>query len=435
MTLWWIEARRGTALTAGAIAGAALAALFLHDPGEWVGRWSASMMKVRSDAPFLLAVVAMSAAWQAGREHRRGTYEMLTHAARPRWQSILLTWGAVTAASVAGIGLSYGILALLFIARFASYTGTAWIAPLLVCVPAVAAATALGTVAGTLLRQRLVAPLVGIGVYVGVSYLQYAGTRGWLVPGTWSDGQTARPPVPVTLLQLVWFLAVTGSLLGLALSTWRRRLVAAVVPALVAAVAGTLLVGAPDPSGDRGATVTDVAASRPVCERFDAVRVCVARVNAFLLPSLGPGVAASLHRIAVLPDGPRTAVDYETGLYTHQRPGEVFFQAGYDVGLGGTESPAEVTDLLLGNVLQPLCESSTAMDSTYAAAQAWTAGARSLPGYQVPDPDGVRILSQLDALPPAVQRAWMTRYLRMVHDCDPRLAARLTQPEQTALWR
>ena len=433
--LGWADARRATALTAGAVTAVGFTALLLLTPGRWVGHWYAFVWNVQTDAPPLLALAVTFAAWQAGRDRRRGTVEAVTRTARPRWQSALLSWAVLTLTTTAGYALAVGVLAVAFVARFASYTGTGWIPGLLLGVPALAAATALGTAVGTHLRGRLVAPVVGVGVYAGILVLQHdGGGPSWLVlGGYWTGARTARPPAHVTALQTLWFVAVAVVLLTVAAAPRPRRWAGVLPVVLAAALAGVLLTGSVGPDHYPHASVTDHRATQAACEQYGPVQVCLARENAFLQPTLGVQAAALLDRLATVPGGPSTVVDYDIDPTAIPRPGAVFINAGYEVGLSGTQN---VTWEILSNGLQPSCDNdSPATNATTTAALAWARHQTSLGAGPDPYPAGTAVLRGLDALSPIQQQTWMSRYFTMTNTCDNALAARLAHPADTTRWQ
>ncbi len=433
--LGWADARRGGALAAGAVTAVGFAGLLLQESSRWVGHWYAFALAVQIAAPPLLALAAVFAAWQAGRDRRRGTVEAVMHGARPRWQSALLSWAVLSVSAGAGFLLAVGVLATLFVARFASYTGTGWIPTTVMVLPALGAATALGCAVGTFLRGRLVAPLLGVAVYAGILVLQHdGGGPSWLVLGSyWPGDRTARVPTGVTALQVAWFAGVAVVLLAIA-AVPRPRRAAAVLPVLLAAgLAGVLLTGSIGPDHYPHGSVTDVRASQAVCEQHGRVRVCLARENAFLQPTVGPQVAALLSRLAAVPGGPTTVVDWDIDRNAAPRPGVVFIDPGGAVGLDGVH---DTTWASLGNDLWSACRNdSTATSGTTTAVLAWARHRTTLGDGPDPYPAGTRVLRGLDALSPTLQRAWMIRYFAMSHACDNRLAARLADPADTPGWR
>src|SRR5215831_1022255 len=99
--------------------------------------------------------VAGAAAWTGSREGRRHTTDLVTIAARPRWARLLAAWAATTCWAMAGylgcVAVLYGVTA-----QQATWGGPLWW-PAAVAAASLAALSALGFAAGTLVPSRFTA--------------------------------------------------------------------------------------------------------------------------------------------------------------------------------------------------------------------------------------------------------------------------------------
>jgi hypothetical protein len=164
-----------------------IAALFWFDsyrpstamPPYWVLRtfWNMGQGHTIVDfAPFVAGV----AAWMGSRDGRRGTADLLTATARPRWTAQLITWAATAIWAVGGylvfVGVTFAVYA---------YQGARggppwwWVA---VGVAAVLAFSAAGFTVGALYPSRFAAPLAAFGALVAMgtsSQIGFSHTSGW----------------------------------------------------------------------------------------------------------------------------------------------------------------------------------------------------------------------------------------------------------------
>src|SRR5262249_40074674 len=106
---------------------------------------------------------AGAAAWTGSREGRRHTTELVTIAARPRWARLLAAWAAATGWALAGYlgcaAVLYGVTA-----RQATWGGPLWL-PGAGAAAGLAALSALGFAAGTLVPSRFTPPLAAVAAF------------------------------------------------------------------------------------------------------------------------------------------------------------------------------------------------------------------------------------------------------------------------------
>lgn len=257
-------------------------------------------------------------AWQARRERRSRTGELLATTSRPEWQRRLhpaaaLGLSAVTGYLVAQGGLvAYGLV----IGAYMPAAGVAAGATAALCLTA---GVWLGLALGRVAPWALVPPLLVVGGFVALVALWFLtdaeGYAGRTPPGTLllypldTTGSYAfeRLTTRALLAQLVWAAAIAGAFL--LLSVARRFRLAAVVPVgLGLALALALL-----PSSLHDAITVDRGALALVCDREEP-RVCARRIHPRVLVDLrGPGQQALDLLAAKLPQAPTRVVEASYG--------------------------------------------------------------------------------------------------------------------------
>jgi hypothetical protein len=273
--------------------------------------------------------VAGAAAWAGSRDRRRRTTDLTTTTARPRWVRLLVTWAATSCWAVVGylgcVAILYGVTA-----RQASWGGPLWW-PVAVGAASVAALSAAGFAAGTLIPSRFTAPLVAVGAFfvLGLSTQLINGSQSYwqispIVTGPWDAGSdpgvaTFYPYLPDLSIAQVMFLAgLTMAILGaLALpSGWngrRLRRPAAVITTAGLLAAGTAVALAGTGTLDAHGMIAipalhDAASDRPlayppVCSRT-AIPVCLNPAYASYLPATAAALTPVLDEISGLPGAP-----------------------------------------------------------------------------------------------------------------------------------
>ncbi|MEQ4304435.1 hypothetical protein ABNF97_24180 [Plantactinospora sp. B6F1] len=409
-----VELRRGTAPGAALLMLGVGGWLLAVHPADWGGRWAGLAGYLRTSLMVLCALMVAAGAWQAGRERRRGMAELLGSTARPGWQPLVVAWLAVSLAGTAGL-LAAFLGAAVLVGRVATYAGGGWWWTLAVGVLALYPAAAFGVLIGRLVPLRVVAPIAGLGTYLGLAILTYWDTSGvsWLSPVHPGSGPEWLPPAGTHALQAGWLLALTGTLLALAA---RLRRAALLLGILAVAVAVPIATGA----GDDGLR-TDPGAVEPTCTT-EGPPVCVARINGFLLDDLAPLIQPVLHRVAGIPGAPTRAADAVL-----QGDGEPGGPADDTLWLHLGDQPtatgeglanlgwlhADLRQIVTANCHQRLARPDERVWRTFDVAQAWLFEERPALDARV---------GQLYTLSLDEQRAWFAAFLDATHRCDvPRL--------------
>lgn len=310
------ELLRGAAPVAVIATLAGGAGMLYSDRITWAGQWMQFAASLRDSMYVLGALALATTAWRVGRDVRRRSVEQLEATPRPRWQSVMVAWTAVTLGCWIGVLIAVAAGAAL-IAPVATYWGGGWWWLIVVAFIALAAMSALGVALGRLLPYRLTGPIAAIGVY-GLLILAHdeahaLGEARWLAPFVLSYESVGRTlSVDVHLQQALWFGGLAAVLLVLAAA---RRRVYAVFPGAVAATGAALLIGGPVHAQEFYPATKwqpDPEARELVCT--DDGLVCLPRAEAFLLDDVEPLAREVLARFEGVPGGPSRAIrDYETG--------------------------------------------------------------------------------------------------------------------------
>ncbi|WP_433793499.1 hypothetical protein [Actinoplanes sp. CA-252034] len=294
----WTEIRRGTPPLVALFTAMAMTWMLAAHPESWAGQWTGLSTYLRVSLLILIPLQVAGGAWQIGRDRRARIEDLLSTMPRPAWQPLVAAWAAVTLAGLAGL-VPPLVIAMILVGLRASHVGDGWWWPLLVGLIALPSAAALGVLLGRFVALRLVAPVAGVIVYLGLAVPVYLHETRWtgLSPVIGYAGPADVWPVGYHAWQAGWLVALGAVLLSLAARLWWT----AVVPG---ALAAALVVAAPAGSG----VGTDAAALALVCTDRTP-QVCVTRVHAFLLEDIAGPVEAQLARVAGVPGAPVRAVD------------------------------------------------------------------------------------------------------------------------------
>jgi hypothetical protein len=307
--LFWFDSYRPSAAT----------------PSYWVLRtfWNMGQGHTIVDfAPF----VAGLAAWVGSRDGRRGTADLVTAAARPRWAVQAASWAATAIWAVGGYLAFVGVM-------FAVYAQQGvrgeppwwWVA---VGAAAVLAFSAAGFAVGALYPSRFAAPLAAFGAMLAMllsSQTGFSHTSGWaqILP-TNSNGNFQPdsgmlypwlPDLPIARIMFLAGIAVAAlGLLGLPAAAGgprlRRAAAVAVVAGLAAAgtavgLAGTARLG---PHGLVIPALHDAANDRPIAYTPDCTgagfRVCLNPDYRSELTGVTAALAPVAREVAGLPGAP-----------------------------------------------------------------------------------------------------------------------------------
>ncbi|MEV0004764.1 hypothetical protein AB0H28_21130 [Micromonospora sp. NPDC050980] len=412
-----IEIRRSAALwlaLGAALLGTAL--LYVAVDG-WGGRWMPLALWQREYLFILWPMALGLGAWQAGRDRRCRTEELVAATARPRWQRVLPAAVAMALAGAAGYLLMYAGGAAQ-VAAYATYLPGQAVVTAGVGVLWMVSGVWLGMTVGALAPSRLTPPVTAV---VGATVALVAITdRGYahvpkmvhlLTPspfGFWGDFVTVRGIVGVA--HTVWLAGLAVSALAVFLCATRTARTAAVLPALVAAVVALAML----PDGRQRLPVPDAAAAALVCSAGPGPEVCVTRVHAGALADLRDPARRALATLsAKLPQAPTSVHETPESWYETRpvpRPRDVLLVALELAPWGGAKgSPDELRWRLLdGAGTRPCAYTAGNPDAARAdrvarlAAAAWLADRVPPAG---PDRDAARQAWQaLRAFPAAEQR-------------------------------
>ncbi|NEE03435.1 hypothetical protein [Phytoactinopolyspora halotolerans] len=436
------ELIRGTAPMAALSIAVAGGAMLFNETERWAGRWNPLAEYISVILFALLPLAAAAGAWQAGRERRRRIGDLLDSTARPSGQPLVLAWAAVTLGAFAGLLLVWASGAVL-VARVATYGGRGWWLTLAVAFAGLAAAAAIGVAAGRLIPSRVVAPVIGLVVFVSMG--MGSGTNGsgytWLTPSMdWTGYGVEHVSTDARLLQLLWLAGLTVTVLVL-VSSRRRWLV--VAPAAAAIVAAAWLVNDTRDVGWQ----RDPAAAELVCTDDGGPEVCMTRVNAFLLEDAKGPVREQLARWEGIDGGFVRAVD--STAHGHDPSSLPDGTAGLDLSWlvswnGGLSEQNEYGETVqtsfassAGGVVNRHCDLDGGEPSPEEQAVIW---AGEIAYYWVlgdPDPVGMVLgegenheFQTLLAKPEVEQKDWLSRYMMAARSCDTDMFAALVRELQ-----
>jgi hypothetical protein len=282
--------------------------------------------------------VAGVAAWMGSRDARRGTADLVTATARPRFAAQLATWAATAIWAVGAYLVFVGVM-------FAVYASQGvqgappwwWVA---VGATAVTAFSAAGFAVGAFFRSRFAAPLAAFGGFLAMvmsSQTGFGDPSGWaLILPTNSNGNYQPlsgifypylPDLPITRIMLLAGIAVAAvgvvGLPAMAGGPRLRRAAAAVTVAGVAA-AGTAVGLASTarltPQGIAIPALHDAASDQPisytpVCGHAAGVPVCVNPAFGRYLPDVTAALSPVFGEVAGLPGAP-ARVSQVAGTYS-----------------------------------------------------------------------------------------------------------------------
>jgi hypothetical protein len=310
-----------------------IAALFWFDsyrpstamPPYWVLRTFWNMGQGHTIVDFV-PFVAGVAAWMGSRDGRRGTADLVTAAARPRWAVQLATWSATAIWAVGSYLVFVGVMF-----AFYAHQGVRgeppwwWVA---VGAAAVLAFSAAGFAVGALYPSRFAAPLAAFGTLLAMatsSQIGFSHTSGWaqILP-TNSNGNFQPdsglvypwlPDLPIARIMFLAGIAVAAlGLLGLPAAAGGPRLRRAAGVATLAglAAAGTAAVLAGTASlGPHGLVIPalhDAANDRPIAYTADCAgtgfRVCLSPDYGSELAHVTAALAPVVREVAGLPGAP-----------------------------------------------------------------------------------------------------------------------------------
>lgn len=397
---------------------------------NWSSTWADAAGWLSVAGLVLGPLVGTAAAWVAGRERRGRLEELVATTPRPAASRLLATWAGVVA-GVSGGYLAYAAVVTAAIAPAVSYAGGRWEAAWWLVGLGWVSCAGIGYVAGRLVPGRLVAPAVGIALYLGCGSLGYQN-------GAWIQlAPVAQLPsfggyrliawvIPVAS---VWLLAVTATCLVLALC---RRWIWALLPATLAAAAALplILVGNSSQSYAGASWIEpDPGATRRVCT-VDEPTVCVFAYHAGLLHAITPvarRMLASTSKLVALD----RAVEADNH---HPAPAGALplpdISGHFRAFRGDLVDPAQIRQDAAFALTTPRCRGSQADDAFYTNNSAQYANDVAValvsgePVQPLGDPNATAVLRKL-AGDSTAARAWMAKYLNAARSCDVAVLSRL----------
>jgi len=286
------ELRRGVGIWAALPMVAILIAGMLAHQRDWVGDWVGSSYYLRNMLILLGPAVVAAAAWQGGRDGRRGVGDLLASTPRPPLQRELAAVASPTVWAVVSFMVVAAAAAVITAVR-ASY-GRPLVGMLLSAVAATVALAVFGYLAGRFVRWRVAAPLLALVTYVSIAALAYRadGLR-YLSPDPEVSSFPGQRPVwwwsPASTATFV--LVAAGVLL---LVAGRRRWLGVPLLALSVLVAVPIVR-----TGQDAFDVPNPGSQALVCRESATVELCLSQMHRRQLNEVAAGVAPVLNGLAV----------------------------------------------------------------------------------------------------------------------------------------
>jgi hypothetical protein len=314
-----------------------IAALFWFDsyrlsvsqPPIWVVRTFWNMGQGHTIVDFGPFVAGM-AAWIGSRDGRRGTSDLVTATARPRWVAQLITWAAAAIWAVGAYLVFVGVMFGVYEHQGLGGSPPWWWIP--VGAVAVAAFTAAGFAVGVFFPSRFAAPLAAFGAFLVMlmtSQTGFTATSGWaLILPTNSNGNYEAvsgvfyrylPDLPIA--RVIFLAGIAVAVLGLlglpsgAGGPGLRRAAAVVTLAGVAAAGTAVGLASTAWRGPHGIVIPalhDAANDQPipytpVCGHADGLPVCLNPAYRHYLPDVTAALRPLFAEVAGLPGAPARA--------------------------------------------------------------------------------------------------------------------------------
>jgi hypothetical protein len=318
-----IELRRSAALWTGVLTLGVALGLFYgfsgpwgKSAGAWTEEWTNLARWLRYHLMLLWPVALAAGAWQGRREHRSKMDELLTTVPRPPLSRVLPPVLAMCI-GLAGAYLVLFLVGAVQVAGNTSFNDYGWVPILVVGFLALIAAALLGMGIGRVLPFVLTAPVLGVaGLAAMIITTMGAPGNGSTLDGFVSQQVALLGPAllgvqdafgtiaaQVSVLQIVWFVALGLTGLGLVAFAGRKARLFALIPVVV----GAAIVVPLFPSDPAGVVVRDTEAVALVCAP-GTPRVCVSRLHEDQLDGLVGPARQVLADLAKLPGQQPTSV-------------------------------------------------------------------------------------------------------------------------------
>ncbi len=402
---------------------------------DWTSTWADGAGWLNAASLVLGPLTGATAAWIAGRETRGHLQELLESTSRPTAQRVLANWVSVL------IGVTGGYLAYALVVATAIIPGVSnagsnrWQGDWLLIGLGWVVCAGVGYAAGRLVGGRLVAPMVGLGLYGASAAAAYFNAQ-WvqLAPVAHLPSAGGRRLIEwVVPVASLWLLALVGVTLLLSIPGKRRW---SILPAIAAIALAVPLVNMDtSPADYLGASWSEVdpSASRLVCTTDQAITVCVYANHSELLPD----VAAVAREMLTGPLGTSHydgAVESRYGIPVPVNAVALPDLAGhFRTFRSGLADPALIREITAANLSLPRCADETSINAFYSnnaallsyAVAAALIGGSSLPPSPDPSLAGA-LLGSLRSAPSASQN-WVADYLDASIQCDVPALARIGQ--------
>jgi hypothetical protein len=415
VVLLWMRRSGGVPLGVGALVVASwlVTAVRVTNPPLWADVGHA----VEYTVLYLGPLVAGVTAWQAGRQRRSGTDELLASAARSEpGRAMALIGGQV---AWAGVGMA-GTMAWLVIvtAQAAVPGGPDWelagagLAGLFAC-------AAIGYAVGATSGTAPTAPVVAIGLWIGIWLIGVGETPIRLLSPLLDGEPSPLYPIPISigLSQIFWFsaigtVAVVASTLNQT-TTWKSGVVSGSALAIAVVSAVTLTnIGSPFARS----VGPDYHAA---CEGTE-VEVCVHPAFGALLPEAVPVAERVLGDIQRATGWPtrllQVASRADAAAAEAADPQVLAFTGSIQARQGGFSEEGLAWGIASAIAGGEVCRQLPPDDPLRIGLVPWLAF-RSTPGADQNLPD-LAFIGAINELPPEDQQRWLAANIEAIHDCQ-----------------
>jgi len=307
------------ALTVGYLAHRALMR------GIWL--WPDTGLSILSTLLVIGPLVGGLSAWQAGRNWRRGTEELLAATPRPAPVRDLAAWSATVVWHLLAYAVAAGSILVLAYLGDAGGPFTLW--PVVVGLMAIVACSSVGYAAGHYLPRGFTAPSVAAVLFLALQFLSREPSSAiHLAPLGASLTRSAFFGILPNVFpeQAIWLAGLSGAGLG-AVVIGRRRTAPAIgffaLSLALAALGAALLLREP-PWADSRQTEAGIRPYDPVCAT-EEIPVCVHPAYAKWLPEAAEVVSAISGPFAGIPGGPTRAEQVHTSVVGLEPDGTLQF--------------------------------------------------------------------------------------------------------------
>lgn len=335
--------------------------------GIWI--WPDTGLSIQSTLLVIGPLVGGLSAWQAGRNWRRGTEELLVATPRPALVRDLAAWSATVVWHVLAYVVAAGSILVLAYLGDAGGPFTLW--PVVVGLMAIVACSSMGYAVGHYLPRGFTAPLVAAVLFLTLQFLSREPSSAiHLAPlGAGLTRSAFYGILPnVFPEQAVWLAGLSWAALG-AIAIGRRRTALTIgffaLSLALAALGASMLLREP-PWADSRQTEARIRPYDPACATGE-IPVCVHPAYAKWLPEAAEVVGAISGPFVGIPGGPTRAEQVHTSVVGLEPDGTLQFFL-HDADSLEHWLALDTARVLVGD------DGSTAVASTYSsklAIEAW----------------------------------------------------------------